>query len=182
MFASGPHHLHQAKAVTSGTRMIMAMWYSLNCKLHGEQIHMVCEVVLGHKYDIPGLVEYAAPVALGNINPENCVSQVRILRAYHDDERLGPVFEALLNKIHESPQIFKSVCETQKARPHLACTALPDGLALVTTKALVTAMSDSLIRCCAAPRRQGNPTIKANSSQVTVLNTMLHVAVKKGGV
>lgn len=66
-------------------------------------------VVLGHKYDIPGLVEYAAPVALGNINPENCVSQVRILRAYHDDERLGPVFEALLNKIHESPQIFKSV-------------------------------------------------------------------------
>lgn len=43
MFASGPHHLHQAKAVTSGTRMIMAMWYSLNCKLHGEQIHMVCE-------------------------------------------------------------------------------------------------------------------------------------------
>ncbi|CAE7221288.1 UBB [Symbiodinium sp. CCMP2456] len=152
MFASGPHHLHQAKAVTSGTRMIMAMWYSLNCKLHGERVHMVREVVLGHKYDIPGLVEYAAPVALGNINPENCVSQVRILRAYHDDERLGPVFEALLNKIHESPQIFKSVCETQKARLDLACTALPDGLAVVTTKPPITAMSDSLIRCFAAPR------------------------------
>ncbi|CAJ1409885.1 unnamed protein product [Effrenium voratum] len=66
-------------------------------------------IVLGHKYDIPGLVEYASPVALGNITPDNCVAQVRILRAYVDDERLGPVFEALLNKIHESPKIFKSM-------------------------------------------------------------------------
>lgn len=66
-------------------------------------------IVLGHKYDIPGLVEYASPVALGNITPDNCVGQVRILRAYADDERLGPVFEALLNKIHDSPKIFKSM-------------------------------------------------------------------------
>eukprot|EP00933_Yihiella_yeosuensis_P024567 TRINITY_DN19053_c0_g1_i1.p1 TRINITY_DN19053_c0_g1~~TRINITY_DN19053_c0_g1_i1.p1 ORF type:complete len:336 (-),score=55.39 TRINITY_DN19053_c0_g1_i1:16-1002(-) len=29
MFASGPQHLHQAKPVTGGSRMIMALWFSL---------------------------------------------------------------------------------------------------------------------------------------------------------
>lgn len=38
-------------------------------------------------------VKWVGAQALGNINPENCVGQVRILRAYVDDERLGPVFE-----------------------------------------------------------------------------------------
>mmetsp|Transcript_49281 Transcript_49281/g.110571 ORF Transcript_49281/g.110571 Transcript_49281/m.110571 type:complete len:304 (+) Transcript_49281:47-958(+) len=38
LFASGPHHLHQAQAVTAGTRMIMALWFSLNCKLVGEKV------------------------------------------------------------------------------------------------------------------------------------------------
>jgi len=66
-------------------------------------------VILGHKYDIPGLVEYAAPVALGNLTADNCVSEVRIMRAYADDKQLGPVFEALLNKIHELPQLFKAI-------------------------------------------------------------------------
>merc|ERR1712032_183011 len=61
-------------------------------------------VVLGHKYDIPGLVEYAAPVALGNLTPLNVVSEVRTLRAYAEDSQLGEVFEALLNKVHDTPQ------------------------------------------------------------------------------
>merc|ERR1740117_1467665 len=47
-------------------------------------------VVLGHKYDIPGLVEYAAPVALGNLNVDNVVSEVRTMRAHSDDRQLGP--------------------------------------------------------------------------------------------
>merc|ERR1712007_21398 len=64
-------------------------------------------VVLGHKYDIPGLVEYAAPVALGNLTPENVVGEVRTLRAHTDDKQLGPVFEALQNKVHENPQLFR---------------------------------------------------------------------------
>mmetsp|Transcript_33799 Transcript_33799/g.61304 ORF Transcript_33799/g.61304 Transcript_33799/m.61304 type:complete len:374 (+) Transcript_33799:15-1136(+) len=66
-------------------------------------------VVLGHKYDIDGIVEYAAPVALGNLTTENCISEVRILRAYADDPQLGPVFEALQNKIHEIPELFKAM-------------------------------------------------------------------------
>merc|ERR1712216_346728 len=53
-----------------------------------------CEVVvLGHKYDIPGLVEYAAPVALGNLTAENVCREVRFLRPYACDPALGPVFE-----------------------------------------------------------------------------------------
>mmetsp|Transcript_44776 Transcript_44776/g.143426 ORF Transcript_44776/g.143426 Transcript_44776/m.143426 type:complete len:380 (+) Transcript_44776:76-1215(+) len=66
-------------------------------------------VVLGHKYDIAGLVEYAAPVALGNLTAENCVQEVRTLRQHAEDKQLGPVFEALLNKVHENPHLFRSV-------------------------------------------------------------------------
>jgi hypothetical protein len=66
-------------------------------------------VVLGHKYDIPGLVEYAAPVALGNITPENVVAEVRTLRVYADDHQLGRVFETVLNKVHENPHLFRAV-------------------------------------------------------------------------
>jgi len=66
-------------------------------------------VVLGHKYDIPGLVEYAAPVALGNLTAENVVAEVRTLRAHADDKQLGPVFEALQNKVHENPHLFRAV-------------------------------------------------------------------------
>eukprot|EP00927_Polykrikos_kofoidii_P025711 TRINITY_DN23053_c0_g1_i4.p1 TRINITY_DN23053_c0_g1~~TRINITY_DN23053_c0_g1_i4.p1 ORF type:complete len:403 (-),score=72.28 TRINITY_DN23053_c0_g1_i4:158-1327(-) len=50
-------------------------------------------IVLGHKYDIAGLVEYAAPVALGNLTKENVVNEVRTLRAHAHDKQLGPVFE-----------------------------------------------------------------------------------------
>jgi len=66
-------------------------------------------VVLGHKYDIPGLVEYAAPVALGNLTEENVVGEVRTLRAHADDKQLGPVFEALQNKVHENAHLFRAV-------------------------------------------------------------------------
>merc|ERR1712217_657835 len=66
-------------------------------------------VVLGHKYDIAGLVEYAAPVALGNLTVENVVNEVRTLRAHADDKQLGPVFEALQNKVHENPHLFRAV-------------------------------------------------------------------------
>jgi len=66
-------------------------------------------VVLGHKYDIPGLVEYAAPVALGNLTNDNVVEEVRTLRAYADDKQLGPVFEALQNKVHENEELFKAI-------------------------------------------------------------------------
>merc|ERR1712187_369651 len=66
-------------------------------------------VVLGHKYDIAGLVEYASPVALGNLTVENVVSEVRTLRAYADDKQLGPVFEALQNKVHENAHLFHAV-------------------------------------------------------------------------
>jgi len=66
-------------------------------------------VVLGHKYDIPGLVEYAAPVALGNLNDENIISEVRMLRAHADDKQLGPVFDALQSKVHESKHFFRAV-------------------------------------------------------------------------
>merc|ERR1719324_1549579 len=63
-------------------------------------------VVLGHKYDIPGLVEYAAPVALGNLTAENVCNAVRVLRNYACDPALGPVFEALQSKIHEHMDLF----------------------------------------------------------------------------
>lgn len=66
-------------------------------------------VVLGHVYDIDGLVEYAAPVALGNLTTENCVSEARIMKAYADDAQLGAVFEALQNKIHENQRLFKAM-------------------------------------------------------------------------
>ena len=66
-------------------------------------------IVLGHKYDIRGLVEYAAPVALGNLTIENVVREVRILRAHTDDKQLGPVFEALQNKVYENDTLFKGV-------------------------------------------------------------------------
>lgn len=66
-------------------------------------------VVLGHKYDIPGLVEYAAPVALGNLRPENAMAEVRTLRAYVDHLQLGRVFEALENKIRDNPALFRAV-------------------------------------------------------------------------
>merc|ERR1712187_857686 len=66
-------------------------------------------VVLGHKYDIPGLVEYAAPVALGNLTIENVVGEVRTLRAHADDKQLGPVFEALQNKVHENAHLFRAL-------------------------------------------------------------------------
>merc|ERR1719277_998068 len=66
-------------------------------------------VVLGHKYDIAGLAEYAAPVALGNLTPENVVDEVRTLRAYADDKQLGPVFEALENKVHENQHLFRAL-------------------------------------------------------------------------
>lgn len=66
-------------------------------------------VVLGHKYDIPGLVEYAAPVALSNLTAENVCSEVRILRSYSCDPLLGPVFEALQSKIHEDLDLFHAV-------------------------------------------------------------------------
>lgn len=69
-----------------------------------------CEVVvLGHKYDIPGLVEFAAPVALSNLTAENVCSEVRILRAYAEDSALRPVFEAMQSKIHESLDLFHAV-------------------------------------------------------------------------
>jgi len=69
-----------------------------------------CQVlVLGHKYDIPGLIEYAAPVALGNVTAENVCCQVRILRSYACDPMLGPVFEALQSKIHESLDLFHAL-------------------------------------------------------------------------
>lgn len=66
-------------------------------------------VVLGHKYSIAGLVEYAAPVALGNLTSENVVSEIRILRDFADNKHLGPVFEALQNKVHENPPLFRAV-------------------------------------------------------------------------
>lgn len=66
-------------------------------------------VVLGHKYDIAGLVEYAAPVALGNLTVDNVMQEVRTLRAYAEDKQLGPVFEALQNKVHENVQLFRAV-------------------------------------------------------------------------
>merc|ERR1719277_2573308 len=66
-------------------------------------------VVLGRKYDIAGLAEYAAPVALGNLTAENIVGEVRTLRAHADDKQLGPVFEALQNKVHENPHLFRAV-------------------------------------------------------------------------
>ncbi|CAE8592546.1 unnamed protein product, partial [Polarella glacialis] len=62
-------------------------------------------VVLGHKYDIPQLVEYAAPMALGNLTVENVVSEVRIMRALADDKQLGTVFEALQSKVHDIPHL-----------------------------------------------------------------------------
>ncbi|CAJ1327762.1 unnamed protein product, partial [Effrenium voratum] len=40
IFAAGPHHLHQAKVVTWGSRSIMALWFSLNCRLAGEAVRM----------------------------------------------------------------------------------------------------------------------------------------------
>jgi hypothetical protein len=66
-------------------------------------------VVLGHQYDIPGLVEYAAPIALGNLTEENVVSEVRILRVHATDAQLGPVFEALQSKVQEDPQLFRAL-------------------------------------------------------------------------
>eukprot|EP00927_Polykrikos_kofoidii_P066448 TRINITY_DN62046_c0_g1_i1.p1 TRINITY_DN62046_c0_g1~~TRINITY_DN62046_c0_g1_i1.p1 ORF type:complete len:460 (-),score=62.06 TRINITY_DN62046_c0_g1_i1:37-1224(-) len=66
-------------------------------------------VVLGHKYDIPGLVEYAAPVALGNLTAENVVSELRTLRSFAHDKQLGPVFEALQGKVRENDELFKAV-------------------------------------------------------------------------
>jgi hypothetical protein len=66
-------------------------------------------VVLGHKYDIPGLVEFAAPVALGNLTAENVCQEVRILRSYASDPLLGPVFEALQSKVHENLDLFHAV-------------------------------------------------------------------------
>merc|ERR1719265_714982 len=66
-------------------------------------------VVLGHKYDIPGLVEYAAPVALGNLTAHNVCDEVRILRSYSNDAQLGPVFEALQSKVHENLELFHAV-------------------------------------------------------------------------
>jgi hypothetical protein len=66
-------------------------------------------VVLGHKYDIPGLVEFAAPVALSNLTADNVCSEVRVLRAYASDPLLRPVFEALQSKVHESLDLFNAV-------------------------------------------------------------------------
>jgi len=66
-------------------------------------------VVLGHRYDIAGLAEYAAPVALGNLTAENVLAEVRSLRAHADDKQLGPVFEALQNKVHENQHLFKAI-------------------------------------------------------------------------
>jgi len=66
-------------------------------------------VVLGHKYDIPGLVEYAAPVALGNVTAENVVGEIRTLRAHADDKQLGPLFEALQSKVRENVQLLRAV-------------------------------------------------------------------------
>jgi hypothetical protein len=66
-------------------------------------------VALGHQYDISGLVEYAAPVALGNLTSENVVSELRILRAYVADTQLGPVFDALQNKVQEDPVLFRAL-------------------------------------------------------------------------
>merc|ERR1719277_612195 len=66
-------------------------------------------VVLGHQYDIAGLAEYAAPVALGNLTVENVLGEVRVMRAHADDKQLGPVFEALQNKVHENPHLFRAV-------------------------------------------------------------------------
>jgi len=66
-------------------------------------------VVLGHKYDIPGLIEFAAPVALSNLTAENVCNEVRILRSYACDPMLGPVFEALQSKVHESLDLFHAV-------------------------------------------------------------------------
>jgi len=66
-------------------------------------------VVLGHKYDIQGLVEYAAPVALGNLTEENVVAEIRTMRAHADDKELGPVFEALQSKVHENSRLFRAL-------------------------------------------------------------------------
>lgn len=66
-------------------------------------------VVLGHMYDIPGLVEYAAPVALSNLTADNVVNEVRTLRAYADDMHLGPVFSALQSKVHENLVLFRAL-------------------------------------------------------------------------
>eukprot|EP00929_Paragymnodinium_shiwhaense_P046195 TRINITY_DN23517_c0_g1_i1.p2 TRINITY_DN23517_c0_g1~~TRINITY_DN23517_c0_g1_i1.p2 ORF type:complete len:327 (-),score=53.43 TRINITY_DN23517_c0_g1_i1:203-1183(-) len=66
-------------------------------------------VVLGHKYDIPGLVEYAAPVALGNLSRANVNGEVLTLRAHADSPQLGPVFQALQHKVHEDQDLFKAV-------------------------------------------------------------------------
>lgn len=66
-------------------------------------------VVLGHKYDIPGLVEYAAPVALANVTPENVVGEVRILRAHAADKQLGQLFDALECKVQENTALLRAV-------------------------------------------------------------------------
>jgi len=66
-------------------------------------------VVMGHKYDIAGLAEYAAPVALGNITADNVVGELRALRTHADDAQLGPVFEALQNKIREHQNLLTAV-------------------------------------------------------------------------
>lgn len=69
-----------------------------------------CQViVLGHKYDIPGLVEFAAPVALGNLTTANVCEEVRVLRPFASDHLLGPVFEALQSKVHEDHELFHAV-------------------------------------------------------------------------
>lgn len=66
-------------------------------------------VVLGHKYDIPGLVAYAAPVALGNLTPHNVITEVRTLRPFAGEAQLGLVFEALGNKVHEDAKLFRAM-------------------------------------------------------------------------
>mmetsp|Transcript_32445 Transcript_32445/g.74142 ORF Transcript_32445/g.74142 Transcript_32445/m.74142 type:complete len:309 (-) Transcript_32445:336-1262(-) len=69
-----------------------------------------CEViVLGRKYDIQGLIEYGAPVALGNLTAENVVSEVRTLRAFADDKQLSQVYAALQFEVHENPELFRAV-------------------------------------------------------------------------
>lgn len=64
---------------------------------------------LGHKYDIMGLVECAAPLALRNITVENVLSELRLLRVYADDPELGPFLTSLEEKIRKSPELFRAV-------------------------------------------------------------------------
>ena len=71
---------------------------------------------LGHKYDIMGLVECAAPLALKNITVENVLSELRLLRVYVDDPELGSWLTSLEEKIRQSPELFSASTRSHWSR------------------------------------------------------------------